>query len=173
MNFEPWDTSRLGLVPKGTWFHVSVWEQKVRVLRDKEPLWEAPVSTARLGCGEEAGSHRTPRGWHFVCEKIGEGAPLGTEFRGRKPTGFLWTPDAPFFERSLILTRILWLAGMEPHNLNTRERFIYFHGTNREDAIGKPMSRGCICLRNEDMIELFEHASIGTRVLIEEKGHRL
>ncbi|MDD2676914.1 MAG: L,D-transpeptidase [Methylacidiphilaceae bacterium] len=173
MHCDPWDPSVLPSTSAGIWFHVSVWEQKVRVRRGKEQIWEALVSTALLGCGEEPGSYRTPRGWHFICEKIGEGSPLGTEFRGRQPTGMLWTPDAPFRERSLILTRILWLAGMEPHNLTTRERFIYFHGTNREDAIGKPMSKGCICLRNEEMVQLFEQASIGTRVLIEERGSRL
>ncbi|VVM05609.1 L,D-transpeptidase [Methylacidimicrobium tartarophylax] len=173
MHFDPWDSSGLPSTPAGIWFHVSVWEQKVRVLRGKEQIWETLVSTALFGCGEEPGSYRTPRGWHFICEKIGEGSPLGTEFRGRRPTGLLWTPDAPFRERSLILTRILWLAGMEPHNLTTRERFIYFHGTNREDAIGQPMSKGCICLRNEEMVQLFEQASIGTRVLIEERGSPL
>lgn len=173
MSFEPWNPSALPSAPEGVWIHVSVWEQKVRVLRGKEMLWETLVSTALLGCGEEPESHRTPRGWHFICEKIGEGAPLGTEFRGRQPTGFLWTPDAPFFEKSLILTRILWLAGMEPHNLTTRERYIYFHGTNREDAIGKPMSKGCICLRNEEMVDLFDYASVGTRVWLEEGGSPL
>ncbi len=173
MHFEPGNQSALSSAPEGIWLHVSIWEQKVRVLSGKEPVWEAPVSTALLGCGEEPESHRTPRGWHFVCEKIGEGSALGTEFRARQPTGFLWTPDTPFCEQSLILTRILWLAGMEPHNLTTRARFVYFHGTNHEYSIGKPMSKGCICLRNEEMIELFEHVSIGTRVLIEEGGNRL
>ncbi|MGD9896953.1 MAG: L,D-transpeptidase [Candidatus Methylacidiphilaceae bacterium] len=171
MRIESLDASSLPPVPADVWFHVSVWEQRLRVLRGKEQIWEAPVSTALLGCGETPGSHKTPRGWHFICEKIGEGSPLGTEFRGRQPTGYLWTPDAPFFEQSLILTRILWLAGLEAHNLTTRARFIYFHGTNREDAIGKPMSKGCICLRNEEMIQLFEHASVGTRVWIEEGGN--
>lgn len=173
MKFDRRDPSARSLAPEGIWFHVSVWEQKARVLRGWEPIWETMVSTALLGCGEEPGSHRTPRGWHFVYQKIGEGSPLGTEFRGRRSTGFVWTPDAPWFEESLILTRILWLAGMEPHNLTTRERFIYFHGTNREDAIGKPMSKGCICLRNEEMLHLFDHASVGTRVLIEEGGSPL
>lgn len=124
------------------------------------------ISTARKGTGCEPDSHQTPLGWHRVCEKIGDDAPAGTQFVGRKPTGRIWKPTDPREEKNLVLTRILWLDGEEPHNRTSKNRYIYIHGTNREDLIGQPASAGCICLNNHDVIELYGLVPAGTRVEI-------
>lgn len=148
-------------------FYVDVPAQKVRVITEAGSLlWETDVSTSRYGLGEQEGSLRTPRGWFEVIEKVGDGAPLGAVFQSRVPTGVIWTPNSPIVSEDLVLTRILWLSGLEPHNANTQQRYIYFHGTNHESQIGTPGSHGCIRLRNADMIQLFDYASIGTRVFI-------
>jgi lipoprotein-anchoring transpeptidase ErfK/SrfK len=125
-----------------------------------------PVSTAKQGTGSEPDSHRTPLGWHRVCEKIGDRAAPGTQFVGRKPTGRVWQPTDPVEEKNLVLTRILWLDGEEPHNRTSKDRYIYIHGTNREDLIGTPASAGCICLKNSDVIDLYSLVPVGTRVEI-------
>lgn len=148
-------------------FHVSVPHQVVSVHAGEMLLWQAPVSTAAKGVGCEEGSYMTPPGWHFIAEKIGEDQPLGAVFRNRQPTGEVWLPAVPQEDQDLILTRILWLAGAEPHNANTQRRYIYFHGTNHPGKIGTPASHGCIRLRNADMVRLFDYAEVGTRVLIE------
>ena len=147
-------------------FLVSTAAQTITVFDGRQPVWAAPVSTSKFGPGEESGSHCTPRGLHRVCEKIGAGAPLGSIFKSRLPTGKIWTQEQ-LTEEDLILTRILWLDGLEPANRNSRERYIYFHGTNQEDSIGTPSSIGCIRLRNDDVIRLFDYAEIGTEVLIQ------
>lgn len=148
-------------------FYVDVPAQRVRVIAENGAvLWEADVSTSRYGLGEEEGSFKTPRGWFEVAEKIGDGAPPGAVFQSRVPTGVIWTPDAPIVEEDLVLTRILWLAGLEPHNANTQQRYIYFHGTNHESRIGTAGSHGCIRLRNAEMVTLFDYAQVGTRVFI-------
>ena len=125
-----------------------------------------PVSTAKKGTGSEPDSHKTPLGWHRVCEKIGDGAAPGTQFVGRKPTGRVWQPTDPVEEKNLVLTRILWLDGEEPHNRTSKDRYIYIHGTNREDLIGTPASAGCVCLKNSDVIDLYSLVPVGTRVEI-------
>ncbi|HEY8966917.1 MAG TPA: L,D-transpeptidase [Candidatus Methylacidiphilales bacterium] len=131
-------------------------------------LWSAPVSTSLHGLGEEEGSNKTPRGRFRIAEKIGDGASLGTRFVGRQPTGEVWTPDTPPAEVDWILTRILWLEGLEPRNANTKQRYVYFHGTNREDRIGTAASHGCIRLRNADALALYERpeVEVGTEVEI-------
>ncbi|MGF1677587.1 MAG: L,D-transpeptidase [Candidatus Methylacidiphilales bacterium] len=160
-------TPRAGLI-----LRVGIASQTVVVLQDGSPLAAFPVSTSRYGCGETEGSHQTPRGWHVVAEKIGEAQPLGTVFKGRVPTGEMWDPSMPMDleneDADLILSRILWLDGTEPHNTNTKDRYIYFHGTNREDLIGTAASIGCIRLRNHDMLSLYDLADVGTPVCIDE-----
>ena len=146
---------------------VDVTRQVVELLdADGAVRWSAPVSTSAFGIGTEEGSHRTPPGLHRIIEKIGAGEPLGMRFVGRKPTGEIWSPASPPVEEDWILTRILWLEGLEPRNANTRARYIYFHGTNREDRIGTPASHGCIRLRNADMVSLFEHIEVEAEVEI-------
>ncbi|HHS96441.1 MAG TPA: L,D-transpeptidase [Chloroflexi bacterium] len=129
-----------------------------------------PVSTAREGFGNRSGSHRTPTGLHRVGEKIGAGSPPGTVFRGRHPTGEVVSPGH-YPEQDLITTRILWLEGLEPGvnlggEVDSRARYIYIHGTPEEALIGRPVSHGCIRMRNEDIVTLFEEVEVGTPVYI-------
>jgi len=146
---------------------VSVSAQRLDLIGDDGRVTRSfPVSTAKKGIGSEPDSHKTPLGWHRVCEKIGDGAAPGTQFVGRKPTGRIWQPSDPIEEKNLVLTRILWLDGEEPHNRTSKDRFIYIHGTNREDLIGTPASSGCVCLKNSDVIDLYSLVPIGTRVEI-------
>ncbi|HWL52099.1 MAG TPA: L,D-transpeptidase [Chthoniobacteraceae bacterium] len=125
-----------------------------------------PVSTSGFGVGSEEGSLKTPLGRFEIAERIGEGAPLGAVFKSREWTGQV----APFSDRDnpedLVLTRILWLHGLDPDNANTRERYIYIHGTNHEETIGQPCSHGCVRMRNADMSELFGQVPQGTPVSI-------
>ena len=122
-----------------------------------------PVSTSRFGLGFEEGSFRTPTGRFRIAEKIGEDAPAGMIFRSRLATGKVAEQGG---EEDLVLTRILWLEGLDPQNANTRQRYIYIHGTNQEHLIGTPASHGCIRLRNDDMIDLFDRVREGTHVEI-------
>ncbi len=122
-----------------------------------------PVSTAQAGAGELDGSLCTPRGRHIVRAKIGAGQPLGTVFRGRRPTGEVWTPElhANHPGRDWILTRILWLSGCEPGfnrlgKVDTMRRLVYIHGTPDSEPLGVPGSHGCVRMHNADVAELFE-----------------
>lgn len=136
-------------------------------------LRQYPVSTAANGVGEASGSHCTPRGRHRIAEKIGAGLPLGSAFRARQPTGEIWTPelDAANPGRDWILTRILWLEGLEPGrnqggSVDTHARYIYIHGTHEEHRLGTPASHGCIRMANADVAELFDRVEVGTPVTI-------
>jgi lipoprotein-anchoring transpeptidase ErfK/SrfK len=137
------------------------------------------VSTAANGPGEEAGSYCTPRGAHIIRAKIGAGQPSNAVFVRRRPTGEIYTPElgAQFPDRDWILTRILWLSGCEVgfNRLGSRDtmrRYIYIHGTPDEMPLGVPCSRGCIRMRNADLLELFDLVEPGTPVHIED-GARL
>jgi lipoprotein-anchoring transpeptidase ErfK/SrfK len=146
---------------------VSVSAQRLDVVADDGSVSRSfPVSTAKKGTGSEPDSHKTPLGWHRVCEKIGDGAAPGTQFVGRKPTDRIWQSTDPAEDKNLVLTRILWLDGEEEHNRTSKDRYIYIHGTNREDLIGTPASAGCVCLRNADVIHLYDLIPVGTRVEI-------
>ncbi len=121
------------------------------------------ISSARLGAGEQSESYMTPRGRHIVRAKIGSGCPENTVFVRRRPTGELWTAElaAQFPERDWILTRILWLSGREPGcnrlgQVDTMRRYIYVHGTPDSVKLGEPGSRGCLRMRNSDIVELFD-----------------
>jgi lipoprotein-anchoring transpeptidase ErfK/SrfK len=134
-----------------------------------------PVSTARNGLGEERGSHRTPRGRHVIRARIGTGQPLGTVFRGRRPTGELWSTEIARAQpgRDWILTRILWLSGREPGfnrlgAVDTMRRYIYIHGAPDTAPLGVPGSIGCIRMGNRDIVELFDLVPAGTPVDIGE-----
>ncbi len=106
---------------------------------------------------------KTPLGKFKIGEKIGAAAPSGTIFRSRTPLA----PDAvPPPIDDLVLTRILWLDGLEEHNANTRERYIYIHGTNHEEEIGQPASHGCIRMKSADLIALFDQVPLGAEVVI-------
>ncbi|NDG71300.1 MAG: L,D-transpeptidase [Proteobacteria bacterium] len=146
------------------------WEMQVDIARQMldlrhhgELMKSWPVSTSRFGLGFEPGSFKTPTGHFMVTQKIGTDEPLWAEFKSRQPTGNIAAPGG---EHDGILTRILWLSGLDEENANTRDRYIYFHGTNREDLIGTPASHGCIRLRNADIAELFDLVPEGVRVVI-------
>lgn len=143
---------------------VSISAQRLDLVEGVKVLASFPVSTSALGIGTEAGSFKTPTGVFTIAEKIGGGVAHGTVFRSRVPTAETGGGENP---DDLIQTRILWLHGMEEHNANTRERYIYIHGTNHESAIGAPASHGCVRMRNADVAELYEMVDNGTEVVIE------
>ena len=129
------------------------------------------VSTGANGVGEESGSYCTPRGRHIIRAKIGAGQPVGTVFVKRRPTGEIYTPQlgAQHSGRDWILTRILWLSGCEVGynrlgSCDTMRRYIYIHGTPDETPLGKPGSKGCVRMRDADIMELFDLVSVGTEV---------
>ena len=153
---------------------VSIPRQAIDLIMGNATLNTWPVSTARNGPGEQRGSECTPRGWHRIRARIGEGLPLGTVFRGRRPTGEKYGDEleARFPGRDWILTRILWLGGLEPGfnrygPVDTTWRYVYIHGSPDHGVTGVPASHGCVRLRNADMIDLFDMVSVGMRVLIE------
>ncbi len=126
---------------------ISVAEQKVALIREGGLVATFPVSTSRYGVGDGRGSYRTPLGRLKVCEKLGDRLPQGAVIKHRQATGEVLVPNAP--GRDPIVTRILWLDGMEAQNSNARERSIYIHGTPEEKLIGKPASYGCIRMKSK------------------------
>lgn len=155
---------------------ISLAEQVLRLFGGDGRLVRAwPVSTAANGPGEREGSGCTPRGRHVVRARIGAGAPAGAVFRGRRPTGEVWSPElaARYPGRDWILSRILWLSGREPGfnrlgGVDSMRRYIYIHGTPDDQPMGVPLSHGCVRMRNADVIELFDLVPPGTEVLIHE-----
>ena len=132
-----------------------------------------PVSTAVAGAGERDGSEQSPRGRHEISEMIGAGEAERSVFVGREPTGEICTPELAAAEpgRDWILTRILWLDGLEEGrnrggDVDSKRRYIYIHGTPEEDRLGEPASHGCIRMRNADVIALFDRVEVGTAVEI-------
>src|SRR4029450_8128908 len=133
--------------------HVSIRDQQLTVKENEEPIRTYPVSTSRFGIGMEEGSYKTPTGRFRVAKKIGSDMPNGTVFVGRVP---LQPDEALPPTEDWITSRILWLDGLAEPNANTRARFVYIHGTKHEKKIGTAASHGCVRMRNEDVIELFE-----------------
>jgi lipoprotein-anchoring transpeptidase ErfK/SrfK len=152
---------------------IDIKEQRLRLCSGSKVLKDYSVSTAKNGPGELLDSECTPRGEHVIAEKIGGDCPPNAVFVSRTPTGEIYTPELrkQFPDRDWIVTRILWLQGTEPGknlggNVDSRERFIYIHGAPDDVAMGSPGSRGCIRMRNQDVIELFERVEAGTRVVL-------
>lgn len=145
---------------------VSIAQQRLFLLRGEEVEASYAISSSRFGLGSEPGSYKTPLGRFVVAEKFGDDAPLGAVFKGRVFTGELAPFAAPGAEDDLVTTRILWLAGLEPHNANTKERYIYIHGTNHEESIGFPSSHGCIRMRNLEIAALYPRVPVGTEMEI-------
>lgn len=147
--------------PEDFLLRVSVADQVLTVWRGGEKLLSCTVSTSRFGLGDTPGSNKTPTGWHRVCARIGGGEPLGRVFVSRKPQPEVVPPDRwREGDQDRILTRILWLEGLEPGvNGNSRERYIYLHGTNREDLLGTPASHGCVRMGNRAVAELYDRIS--------------
>lgn len=143
---------------------LSVADQKMIVLRDGKPFSTYPVSTSKFGLGDRPGSYATPLGVLRIKEKIGHGLPAGAVFKSRMPTGEVLPVDAP--GRDPIVTRILWLEGLDERNRNAYRRYIYIHGTPEERNVGRPVSYGCIRMRSQDVIELFETVGLNSKILI-------
>ncbi len=156
-----------------THLRISIARQRLWLCHEAEILRAYPVSTAAAGAGERMGSYCTPRGRHRIRALIGRGQPVGTVFVGRRPTGEVYSAElgAQHPQRDWILTRILWLAGLEPGcnrygEVDTQRRYIYIHGSPDSVPMGVPGSKGCIRMRNTDLIELFEACHPGMPVLI-------
>jgi len=144
--------------------HISIRDQRLTLKEGQMPIRSYPVSTSRFGVGTEEGSNKTPTGYFRVVEKIGGDLPRGTIFQSRIP---LEAGDPLPPTEDLVMSRILWLEGLEEHNANTRDRFIYIHGTKHENKIGSPASHGCVRMRSSDVVELFDLVDDGTPVVIE------
>jgi len=134
------------------------------VLEDGKKIAEYEVSTSKYGVGDRFGSYETPLGELKVRKKIGDGEPSGAVFKHRVPTGEVLCPDAP--GRDPIVSRIIWLDGLEPQNKHAYQRFIYIHGTAEERNIGKPVSYGCIRMKSADVIKLYNTIGVGAHVKI-------
>src|SRR5437868_3910445 len=142
---------------------ISVRAQRLTLRSGRKKVAAYPVSTSRFGLGSKEGSFKTPTGKFRVAEKIGEGMASGTGFKSRRPV----KPTKNMLrEDDLVMTRILWLDGLEPRNEDTHDRYVYIHGTNHEDEIGTAASHGCVRMKNADVIELFERVEEGTPVEI-------
>lgn len=155
---------------------VKVNQQKLYCCDDQEKvLLEFPVSTSSLGIGNQNGSFKTPLGEHIIAQKIGADCAINEVFVGRVPQGVLEVLQAenkPLPE-DIITSRILWLRGMEPgvnngEGIDSYQRYIYIHGTAEEEKIGTPASHGCVRMRNQDVIDLFNRVDEGCRVIIQE-----
>ncbi|MEO7931803.1 MAG: L,D-transpeptidase [Chthoniobacterales bacterium] len=141
---------------------VSVPDQRMRVFEHGRLIAEYPVSTSKFGLGDRQGSNATPLGKLQIKKKIGDGAPLGAVFKSRRPTGEILRPNTP--GRDPIVTRILWLDGMERCNAHSFARTIYIHGTPEEWRIGTPASYGCIRMRSADVMRLYDVVGLGAEI---------
>ena len=154
---------------------ISISDQTLSLLDENDLIKQYSISTAKNGVGEEMDSECTPRGKHTISEKIGEGCEQNSVFVGRMLTGEIYEPALRELhpQRDWILTRILWLNGMEDGKnkgevggmiLDSHDRYIYIHGSPDDVAMGQPGSRGCVRMRNVEIIELFDLIEPGTEV---------
>jgi lipoprotein-anchoring transpeptidase ErfK/SrfK len=143
---------------------VSVPDQELALVDRGKLIVRYSISTSKFGTGDSNASYRTTLGTLFVSAKIGDRLPSGAVIKNRIPTGEVVAVDAP--GRDPIVSRVIWLRGMETQNQKARDRCIYIHGTPEERRIGKPASFGCIRMRSHDIIDLYDRVHIGTHVLI-------
>jgi lipoprotein-anchoring transpeptidase ErfK/SrfK len=143
---------------------VSVPDQQLAVIDRGKVISKYPISTSKFGLGDGSGSYRTPLGVLFVSAKFGDHLPAGAVIKNRVSTGEIVNPNAP--GRDAIVSRVIWLRGMEQQNRGARDRCIYIHGTPEERLLGQPVSFGCIRMRSRDVIALYDLAHIGTHVTI-------
>jgi lipoprotein-anchoring transpeptidase ErfK/SrfK len=158
-----------------SYLDICIAKQQLTVYADGKRAQSYPISSAKNGAGELMGSECTPSGWHRIRAKIGADQPLQAVFIGRRPTGEIYNTDLgkQYPERDWILTRILWLGGLEPGRnrygkVDTTWRFIYIHGCPDELMTGSPDSHGCIRMKNADVLNLFNHVEAGFKVYIHE-----
>ncbi|MEI6146978.1 MAG: L,D-transpeptidase [Methylococcales bacterium] len=157
------------------YLNIDITRQQLTLFNLGVAVLSYPVSTAKNGAGELKGSECTPRGWHSIRAKIGADQPLHSVFIGRRATGEIYSPELAKLhpQRDWILTRILWLGGLEPHknrygNVDSTWRYIYIHGCPDDTVTGIPQSHGCIRMRNNDLLELFNRIAVGIKVYIHE-----
>lgn len=156
-----------------TYLNISIADQRLTVVINDVMDKTYPISTAKNGAGECKGSECTPRGWHRIRVKIGDSSPLNSVFVGRRATGEIYTPalSQEYPKRDWVLSRILWLGGLESGknrygDVDSTWRYIYIHGCPDELMDGQPKSHGCIRMKNQDVIELFNTVDIGLKVFI-------
>ncbi|MEA3212518.1 MAG: hypothetical protein QOE70_5575 [Chthoniobacter sp.] len=147
-----------------TLIRVSVPNQKIIVFQQGVQVAMYDCSTSKYGIGDQPGSYRTPVGRLQVVQKIGDGLPSGMKLKSRQPTGEIVKPDSP--GRDPIVSRILWLRGLERQNAHAYNRAIYIHGTAEERTIGTPASYGCVRMRSKDVIKLYSQVGVGAVVEI-------
>jgi len=154
---------------------IDLGRQRLLLWSEGRALRECLISSGANGIGEINGSGCTPRGRHIVRAKVGGGAPTGTLFTRRRPTGEIWSPElhAKFPGRDWILTRILWLSGTERGRnrlgcVDTFRRYIYLHGTPPTTRLGVPGSKGCIRVDNGDIVDLYDRLPVGAEVNLHE-----
>ena len=143
---------------------VSVQEQKLMLLQNGAKVATYPVSTSKFGIGDGIGRMTTPLGAMAVAQKIGDHAPLGAVFHNRRLTGEVLKPNAP--GRDPIVSRIIWLRGLEASTSHAFARAIYIHGTTEEKKIGKPASYGCIRMKSKDVTTLYNQLPVGALVRV-------
>src|SRR5947209_11470184 len=143
---------------------ISVRDQKLMLLQNGGKVATYPVSTSKFGLGDFLGRMTTPLGYLTVAQKIGDHAPIGAVFHSRRFTGEILTPNAP--GRDPVITRIIWLRGLEAQNAHAFQRCIYIHGTPQEKTIGRPASYGCIRMKSSDITTLYTQLSLGAIVQI-------
>jgi lipoprotein-anchoring transpeptidase ErfK/SrfK len=161
-------TARLSLAQSiATEIVVSVPDQQLALIDRGRLISKYPISTSRFGLGDGNGTYRTPLGVLFVSAKFGDHLPAGAVIKNRLATGEIVNPNAP--GRDAIVSRVIWLRGMEQQNRSARDRCIYIHGTPEERLIGRPASFGCIRMRSRDVIALYDYAHIGMHVTITER----
>ena len=146
---------------------VSVPDQQLALIDRGRLISKFPISTSRFGLGDGNGTYRTPLGVLFVSAKFGDHLPAGAVIKNRVPTGEIVNPNAP--GRDAIVSRVIWLRGMEQQNRSARDRCIYIHGTAEERLIGRPVSFGCIRMRSRDVIALYNYAHIGMHVTVTQR----
>jgi lipoprotein-anchoring transpeptidase ErfK/SrfK len=146
---------------------ISVPDQQLALIDRGKLISKYPISTSKFGLGDGNGTYRTPLGILFVSAKFGDRLPAGSVIKNRAPTGEIVDPNAP--GRDAIVSRVIWLRGMEQQNRGARDRCIYIHGTPEERTIGRPASFGCIRMRSRDVIVLYDYAHIGMHVTITQR----
>lgn len=169
--------SGVALIDNLTWLKVDALSQQLSVMSGKQPVDVYPISTGLAGCGQQEGSGATPLGWHYIRARIGRNEDPYTVFKGRRPTGEYWSPElnAQAPDRDWVLGRILWLCGLEPGvnrggDVDSQRRFIYIHGTPDDQPMGQPLSHGCIRMRVDDVVRLFDQVPVYTPVLIHDEA---